>query len=471
MKSTPGIVPDTGYDDNPPEDEFTPEIGSPWWDTPGGHDEFKRDVDRDDDDDEQHLPGLEFVEPEGEAQNLTVRELNALEKRAPSRREYVIWVVINGKKVKVTIQALPYPGPSKMFNGKNGRTAYKFVIRKKAGTCASTSLETLPAMANPNGQDERYEADHPIELQYMQWFVEAVGTGRRPDGSKLPVHLRLNQFNLQRFLRAWNGGPSSSGPSSHGIPTGVFPKPAPNVPVIWDRMSLGGRMFTTLGSNYNRAPFRLIPRSINNMKGKVFALQQPFDRPTWLADVREAAEDNFGEEDRQEPLRDVIAIWRYLHSPEVLPTIQRQRRQMRAQMAAASLNIPGLSNLADIWEDFDINFWFTAARHTRQFILQCLQDAADVYTAESDPADRPDNWDRVIAQLDEIAYQAEEWIQELPGAGPAQPGDNAKRDVRIDAEGDIEGDVLVDEVHGDTIKRDTEEVRNLAEAFEFMHIS
>ncbi|KAM7216064.1 hypothetical protein V8F06_008537 [Rhypophila decipiens] len=391
--------PDTGYDDNPPEDEFTPEIDSPWW-ANGGHDELRRAAA---DSGDELPPGLEFVEPDGEHQNLTIRELNALEKRAPSRREYVIWVIIDGKKVKLTIRALPYPGPSKMFNGKNGRTAYKFVIRQQAGTCATTSLETLPAMANPNGQEERYEADHPIELQYMQWFLEAVTTSRRPDGTKLPTNIRLNNANLKRFMQAWNGGPSSSGSSSHGISAGLFPRPASNVPVIWDRMNLNDRMFSILGSNYNRAPFRLIPRTINNMKGKVFALQQPFDLPTWLTTVGEAAEADIGEEDWLEPLREIVSIWRYLWSPEVLPTIQRQRRQMRQQMATASVGLTGLNNLADIWEDFDINYWYTTAQHTREFLRNAVQRAAEVY--ERDPEDRPANWDRVTAQLDEILYQ------------------------------------------------------------------
>lgn len=152
--------------------------------------------------------------------------------------------------------------------------------------------------------------------------------GLLPDGTGLPNGVpTISPGTLEPY---WQGNGAN-------IPTGKLPTPTPNAPTVWDRFNINDRLYTILGSNYNRGPFRILAGSMNNMKGHIYGGDRPVDETRLANFVADAVATGAGEEDFLQPLRQVIATFRYMFHADVLPQIQRERRQVRRQLAAVSV--------------------------------------------------------------------------------------------------------------------------------------
>lgn len=135
-------------------------------------------------------------------------------------------------------------------------------------------------------------------------------------------------------------------------------------------VNINDRLYTILGSNYNRAPFRMLAGSMNNMKGHIYGGDRPVDETRIANFVADAVATGTNEENFLQPLRQVVAIFRYMFDDDVLPQIQRERRQIRRQLAAIATWIPQLQPQLSIWTEFDPAYFAFYADNTRTW-LQC----------------------------------------------------------------------------------------------------
>lgn len=82
---------------------------------------------------------------------------------------------------------------------------------------------------------------------------------------------------------------------------GALPDPTPFTDVNWG--NINNRLFEILGSKTNRAPFRTLDRPMNNMKGKIFARQNPYDLTELRNHITNAIATGQGEETFLQPMR------------------------------------------------------------------------------------------------------------------------------------------------------------------------
>ncbi|KAK3326621.1 hypothetical protein B0H66DRAFT_589196 [Apodospora peruviana] len=269
----------------------------------------------------RHLQELELPSVDHEARGLF------LDKRAERRSVNArVWDPILGIYLIWRLYARRYPGPSTIYRGPNGRPAYENAIRPQGGTCGTTAIEKVRAtggnLPNPNSQPEEYQNDHPIELQYFADFLTSVTSGMLPNGVDLPDHVPPIGADV---LGDWWFDETR-------IPRGKLPRPAPRALNAYDRWSINDRLCEILGSNYNHEPFRMLHGGMNIMKGNIFGGNMPVSLNNVANHLNAAVETGSNEEDFLLPLRQILAIYRYLFDQDVLPQIQRQRRQIRRQL-------------------------------------------------------------------------------------------------------------------------------------------
>lgn len=118
-------------------------------------------------------------------------------------------------------------------------------------------------------------------------------------------------------------------------------------------------------------------------------------------------------------MKQVIAIFRYLFDQDVLPQIQRQRRQIRRQLNAVALAIPQLGPLLNIWLQFDPVYFTAVADRTRTWLQGQITRIRTMYLA-ANPA--PGNRARVLNELTLLQNQLN-IIQGFPDPGNDQPDD------------------------------------------------
>lgn len=103
-------------------------------------------------------------------------------------------------------------------------------------------------------------------------------------------------------------------------------------------------------------------------------------------------------------------MYRYLFDAEVEPSIQAQRRQLRAQVAAIAQAVPALAPLTEIWEDYDPDFFQAAAANARTWVADQIITVTAAYerAIAANPNNPPRNAARVRHELqllyDELHY-------------------------------------------------------------------
>lgn len=186
-----------------------------------------------------------------------------------------------------------------------------------------------------------------------------------------------------------------------------------------DRFNINDRLYTILGSNYNRAPFRMLAGSMNNMKGHIYGGDRPVDETRIANFVADAVATGTNEENFLQPLRQVVAIFRYMFDDDVLPQIQRERRQIRRQLAAIATWIPQLQPLLSIWTEFDPAYFAFYADNTRTWLQGQIILIRNQYNA-ANPV--PANRARVLQELLLLENQLGD-IVGFPDPGLDEPGD------------------------------------------------
>lgn len=104
------------------------------------------------------------------------------------------------------------------------------------------------------------------------------------------------------------------------------------------------------------------------MKGHIYGGDRPVDETRIANFVADAVATGTKEENFLQPVRQVVAIFRYMFDDDVLPQIQRERRQIRRQLAAIATWIPQLQPLLSIWTEFDPAYFALYADNTRTWL-------------------------------------------------------------------------------------------------------
>jgi hypothetical protein len=240
-----------------------------------------------------------------------------------------------------------------------------------------------------------------------------------------------------------------------------------------DFLNLNDRLYEVLGSLTNREPFRLLERELNGMKGRIFRLQKngartnPVD-PTDMSDyINESINTGQNEDQWLEPIRrvsytrpnlttsptlccvffllyflfqfhlylysgflrlpvsndpmcgQVIAVYRYMLDSEVQPAIQTARMRLRVQVRAVSRRVNALRNLLSVFDEFDVDYWSSAATWARTWtenhIVLATRRFRDAVNAN--PLNPPANAQRVFNEL-QLLEDELDYIKTFPPAPP-----------------------------------------------------
>jgi hypothetical protein len=160
----------------------------------------------------------------------------------------------------------------------------------------------------------------------------------------------------------------------------------------------------------------LCERNLNQMKGRIFNLDQLAVQPTQpiaLNDTflplleRMLAGDITAQNQMFEHLRMVIAVFRYINHPDALAVIQNNRRQLQAAADTIGTQVTALRDMAAIHREFNINWYRRAADLARTWMTDRLIDiiAAFNLAANVNPPRLPPNWRSVNETLQEIYGQ------------------------------------------------------------------
>ncbi|KAK1753839.1 hypothetical protein QBC47DRAFT_430865, partial [Echria macrotheca] len=300
-----------------------------------------------------------------------------------------------------------YHGPSGFFGGIEGKTASRNAYRQGYGTCSTTNIERIDVntLANLDG----FEVDHTVELQYIQDLLRAIVNGILPSGADVETDT-IAWTDLRPY---WEVDGSGVKPN--------MPRPAPRTRS--DFRSMNDKFAECLGSTTNKAPFRLLEKGLNGMKGALFNIDAKGNRVNPVAASRMQQWIDFAivtgddEEYFLSPLRSVIAIWRYLHDSDVLPAIHDVRRRVRRQCEALSKEYPTpLRNLLSIFDEFDPDYWQAAANWAHDWVTRWIGEIRRRYQSASVGGNRPANYARVMNELRliELALQYVVTLPDIP---------------------------------------------------------
>ncbi|KAH9999574.1 hypothetical protein F4779DRAFT_635983 [Xylariaceae sp. FL0662B] len=340
-------------------------------------------------------------DPEGTSQttslsSIAIEEIGSLQKRKNERRTINAEGVINGIQFLYVLYALLYPGPTNLQRGSNGLSANDNVYRPSGGVCSTTGIQSIKAKSL-NGNYAGLEDDHTVELQYLGDFFETLVQGILPDGTATTTPA----INYQTLRRYWDY-------KGTALPDGIE-LPTPNTKANKRRNfnNINNRLFEILGSSVNRAPFRMLDASMNNMKGSIYSRENPVEPRRMQTLINNAISSGSGEEEFLQPLRRVIAIFRYLFSNDVSAQIRTTREQLRRQIRAIGDAVPALSPMADIWAEFDPVYFRVASDHARSWLTQQITIVTNAYQAATRANNNvpPANWARVSHELNLLLNQ------------------------------------------------------------------
>ncbi|KAK2753526.1 mutanase [Colletotrichum kahawae] len=125
-------------------------------------------------------------------------------------------------------------------------------------------------------------------------------------------------------------------------------------------------MFEAIGSYANRRSMFLVSRSLNGRKGKMFGGANPMSDVNMEDGVEDAIMTGKNEKVILQPIREVIATWRYLHHQDVLPRIQEARKLLNKTATDIATSVPQLSSLDEIFTEMEQD-WLdnTAAKNLK----------------------------------------------------------------------------------------------------------
>ncbi|KAF4839834.1 Mutanase [Colletotrichum siamense] len=315
----------------------------------------------------------------------------SLDRRGSKRPPFIVaWEqVINGivRKFRLELQMRGAPGSSNLHRATRSTPASNNVFRMAQNDCRSTEIEVLDR-STMSSQELRKSVDteHNPDGQYTRDFVRTMATGILPNGSTTtngPMHGPDLADN-------WNAE--------------VLPANLPRAGSSHTLRTPNGYLFDRFGSQGNREPFVLCERVMNQMKGRIYNLRQPSpkadnggntgggsgsgtndpdsdvgERPGIIGDERfqtllinMLTGDVAAQTEMFDSIRMAIGVFRYINHPDALPTVQRNRREIRAAVIAIAKFVRPLSDAAAIHREFDSNWYREGADRTRAWVAESI---------------------------------------------------------------------------------------------------
>ncbi|KAF5519750.1 hypothetical protein CGCA056_v008105 [Colletotrichum aenigma] len=315
----------------------------------------------------------------------------SLDRRGSKRPPFIVaWEqVINGivRKFRLELQMRGAPGSSNLHRSTRSTPASNNVFRMAQNDCRSTENEVLDR-STMSSQELRKAVDteQNPDGQYTRDFVRTMATGILPNGSTTtngPMHGPDLADN-------WNAE--------------VLPANLPRAGSSHTLRTPNGYLFDRFGSHGNREPFVLCERVMNQMKGRIYNLRQPSpkadnggntgggsgsgsndpdsdvgERPGIIGDERFQTllinmlrGDVAAQTEMFDSIRMAICVFRYINHPDALPTVQRNRREIRAAVIAIAKFVRPLSDAAAIRREFDSNWYRECADRTRAWVVDSI---------------------------------------------------------------------------------------------------
>ncbi|KAH0428170.1 hypothetical protein CcaCcLH18_09184 [Colletotrichum camelliae] len=118
--------------------------------------------------------------------------------------------------------------------------------------------------------------------------------------------------------------------------------------------------------------------------------------------VKTAVQTGVGEKKILQPLREAIAVWRYLHEPEVNRRVQENRRLLRTTVDNISNDVSSLKLLLPVFNEMEQDYWNKAVIWTLTWLNTAIREIEDTYQQALNSGARPSNWDAVEKALGQI---------------------------------------------------------------------
>lgn len=213
--------------------------------------------------------------------------------------------------------------------------------------------------------------------------------------------LRTRPIDGNFFNTSWNAALSPD----------TFPRAGPGAR---DLRTPEAYFMDQFGSRTNRAPLQLCERSINQMKGRVFNRENDPQTRRTFNDNLELAISGGSEDLILQPIREVIMVFRYMHTPSALRRIQRNRIALREATRRISLAVPDLSRLHDIHLEFDNNWYQTLTRQAYEWVQDRINQVIARYDAVERQGTPAANSRRVRTVLARYSADLQTYIKPPP---------------------------------------------------------
>ncbi|KAI1114378.1 hypothetical protein F5Y14DRAFT_441271 [Nemania sp. NC0429] len=328
----------------------------------------------------------------------------------------------------VTVKALGYPGPKKLYTTRLATQAIPFAFKLIQHYCLGPALNVVnvPIPTPASFIWEGLESEHVLDRQVIaKSFVVSMFTGILPSGNRA----RLRTIG-QSFFDKWHTHNSVLGGLARiGSPYGPRPD------------TINGRIMACLGANGYREPFSLLQKSVNIAKGKLFSLKQA---PVSLAVIQNLAEDavrldtDAAADKLFSSIRTGFSVFEYLNTPRVSARWVAVNAQMRIQIGYIE-QATGIYNLVQWWDAWFADFSDTVGANGQKWAMDAIRIAAQtLYDANKAAVDagRPVAATTALltAQLGVFAGNIRKMTAPtLPQIPLLPPPGGAKRDV-VDGE-------------------------------------
>ncbi|KAK2026961.1 hypothetical protein LX32DRAFT_723107 [Colletotrichum zoysiae] len=343
----------------------------------------------------------------------TLSHVDRRGKREPFK---VTWQqVINDvvRKFRLELQMRRYPGSSNLHSPTRGTPASSNAFRLVQNNCRSTEIEVLDRTTMSSAHvRSTYDTEHNPDGQYIRDFVRTLATGILPDGSSTSV----DPIPGPDLEDNWNAK--------------ILPSNLPRAGSSMSILTPNGYLFDRLGSQGNRFPLLLCERTMNQMKGRIFNLRQQSPTDDSSDSDDDDPENDVGErpnpaDDRRfaplldrttqgnvtaqnemfDILRMAIGVFRYINHPDALPTVQRNRRELRTAVMAIAQVVAPLRDAAAIHQEFDSNWYREGADRTLLWVTNRILQVRAAFSRLHEDDESPPNAPVVREILDELNDQ------------------------------------------------------------------
>ncbi|CAH0045716.1 unnamed protein product [Clonostachys solani] len=286
---------------------------------------------------------------------------------------------------RVVMEPRRYTGPTVLHAPTRSTPASTNVFRLSGTTCFSTTIEVVDRWSLTNQElEDGYDTEHNPDLQYVASLIWTAGTGILPDGSRA----QTSPIDPRDLANLWNNQLLNPADTRTGSSRGIR---TPN-----------GYLMDQFGSQGNRAPLLILERGVNQIKGAIFTEDTSPRSITTMTNLLETAIGGTGHEELLQPIREAIAVFRYINHPDARPRIQANRRALLETSRSISTSVLGLGRLHALHLEHDANWYRTRTRRARTWVADQLVRIAAAFTAEENAGRTPTNLQVIRAALNSL---------------------------------------------------------------------